>query len=70
MQAAQASRSTFRETLAGQELLLETAERFIRKLHSVGVRGQHRDFENTVDVNRAAMAGLQASRGFVLDRKW
>lgn len=69
-QVAQATRSTFRETLAGQDLLLETAEKFIRKLHSIGVRGQHRDFENIIDVNRAALAGLEASRGFVLDRQW
>lgn len=69
-QVAQARRESFRTTLDGQGLLLETAENFIRKLQSFGVRGQHRDFENIVDVNRAALAGLEGVRGFVLDQEW
>ena len=69
-QCRYASRSTFRETFSAHEVLLETAEQFIRAFHRHGVRGQDRDFFNMLDVNRAALAVIEESRGFVLDRQW
>lgn len=63
-------RSTFRETIDAQTLMLETAERFIKNLHKHGVRGQDRDFANIIDVNRAALTILEETRGFILERSW
>jgi hypothetical protein len=69
-QANQAHRKTFRETFDYHLLILETAERLISAFHRCGVRGQDRDFANIIDVNRAALGALEASRGFVLERQW
>ncbi len=69
-QCAQAKRASFRETLDAQTLMLETAENLIDTLHRYGIRGQDRDFADMVDVNRSALAELEAVRGFVLARQW
>jgi len=69
-QCKSSQRSSFNDTLLAHELLLETAETFIKLFHKCGVRGQDRDFSNIIDVNRAALAILQRSRGFVLERQW
>lgn len=63
-------RPTFKDTVSAQEVLLATAEKFIKNLHSHGVRGQDRDFANIIDVNRSALTFLEDSRGFVLERQW
>jgi hypothetical protein len=69
-QTAQSRRNTFKETIDAHSLLLEIAEVNLRDLHRYGVRGQHRDYENIIDVNRAALSGLETARGFVLNRQW
>lgn len=69
-QAIQSKLSTFRETIANQNAILDSVERTIRDLHQNGVRGQDRDFVNIIDVNRAALQTLANNRGFVLDRSW
>lgn len=69
-QCSQARRATFRETVAGLQRVLDEAEQMIAFLHRHGVRGQDRDFKDIVDVNRAALSALEATRGFVLDRRW
>jgi hypothetical protein len=53
-----------------QEELLNIAESYLDEFHRVGVRGQDRDFGDIIDVNRAALAALNSSRGFVLERLW
>jgi hypothetical protein len=62
--------STFRDTMDYQEELLNIAESYLDEFHRVGVRGQDRDFGDIIDVNRAALAALNSSRGFVLERLW
>lgn len=69
-QCQNSTRDSFRETKSAHEVLLETAERYINGLHSLGIRGQERDFSNIIDVNRAALTLLEDARGFVLDRQW
>ncbi|MCL6592150.1 MAG: hypothetical protein K6U80_19655 [Firmicutes bacterium] len=69
-QCTHSKRSTFRETVDAQTIMLETAERFIKNFHRHGVRGQDRDFFNIIDVNRAAITMLEEARGFVLERTW
>lgn len=70
LQCKNALRPTFRETVGAQEVLLATAEKYIRMLHANGIRGQDRDFANIIDVNRAALTILEDTRGFVLERQW
>jgi hypothetical protein len=70
VQVQNARRGSFRETIDTHNVLLSTAELNIRNYHRAGVRGQHRDYENITDVNRAAISTLESTRGFVLDRQW
>ena len=65
-----ATRPSFRETTEGHSQLLDHAETVINELHRRGVRGQNRDFQNIIDVNRAALMALRDTRGFVLERLW
>jgi len=58
-QVATAQRETFEETVSAHEEMLNQAEELLDKLHSVGVRGQNRDFKEIVDVNRAAISVLR-----------
>lgn len=69
-QSINSKRTSFRETMDAQTLMLETAERYIKSFHKYGVRGQDRDFSGIIDVNRAALTILEETRGFVLDRTW
>jgi hypothetical protein len=69
-QCRSSGRPTFRETVDAHEILLSTAEQYIKMLHSNGVRGQDRDFASITDVNRAALTILEDTRGFVLERQW
>jgi hypothetical protein len=69
-QVADARRDTFDETVNAHEEVLNQAEELLDSLHSVGVRGQNRDFKEIVDVNRAALSVLQSSRGPLLRRHW
>lgn len=69
-QCQEASHVSFSETIESHMILLDNAKAFINELHRRGVRGQDRDFQNIIDVNRAALIALQDTRGFVLDRLW
>ncbi len=69
-QCHEATRTSFRETAEGHSQLLDNVEAVINELHRKGVRGQDRDFQNIIDVNRAALTALQDTRGFVLERLW
>ncbi len=69
-QCALLSRKSYQESLSAQHVFLESAERIISILHSIGVRGQHRDFHDYVDVTRSALSALDNARGFVLSRSW
>jgi hypothetical protein len=69
-QCALSHRNSFKETISSQELLLETAEKFLKLFHNNGVLGQNRDFYEYLDVNRAAITYLEQKRGFVLEREW
>ena len=50
--------------------LLNDAEDLLRTLGSNGVLGANRDFTDTLDVNRAALAMLDKQRGPLLRRRW
>ncbi len=69
-QVRNARLSTFDESMDAQERLLDAAGSLLVKLHSAGVRGQLRDFRESVDVNRAGLSVLRSSRGPMLRRKW
>lgn len=53
-----------------QERLLNSAEDFLGTLGAAGVRGQQRDFRESIDVNRAALSVLDSMRGPILRRRW
>lgn len=65
-----AGRPSFRDTVSAHLALLDAARTVIHSAHQSGVRGQNRDFEDIIDVNRSALEALVDSRGFVLDRQW
>lgn len=50
--------------------MLDDADTLLRTLWNVGVKGQLRDFQEAIDVNRTALKVLQSSRGPMLRRKW
>lgn len=64
------SRDTFKDTIAANEMLLNTAERRIEFLEKNGVYAQARSFKDIVDVNRSALQRLQKTRGFMLEHSW
>lgn len=69
-QVALCSRNTFKDTIAANEMLLNTAERRIEFLEKNGVYAQARSFKDIVDVNRSALQRLQKTRGFMLEYSW
>lgn len=69
-QTAFAGQPTFDETVSWQETTLNTAQDLLSILAAGGVRGQQRDFSELIDVNRAALAVLQSTRGPMLRRRW
>jgi hypothetical protein len=62
--------ASYDEARAAQDSLLDEAEDLLGTLASAGVRGQQRDFSDSVDVNRAALALLDSMRGPILRRRW
>lgn len=70
LQAHAATQASFAETVAYHARVLDDAEIALSDLHKLGVRGQHRDFANVIDVNRSALAQLQARVGPTLSREW
>ncbi len=69
-QCNDARRASFADTCAYHHNVLNRAETTIRAAHRAGVRGQDRDFEMIIDVNRAAVDTLVNTRGAVLNRIW
>jgi len=69
-QCSAVTRGSYSDTVAAHSGLLDAAESLINTLHRRGVRGQDRDFQNFLDVNRSALTALESARGFVLSRSW
>jgi hypothetical protein len=69
-QVAVARGATFDDTAAAHDALLDRAEALLTRLHGLGVRGQLRDFRESIDANRAALAVLRTNRGAMLRRRW
>ena len=61
---------SYKETLAMNEMILNTAEREIDRLEKGGVFAQQRSFRDVIDVNRAAISKLDKSQGFGLAMSW
>ena len=62
--------TSYDEARAAQDGMLDDAENLLRTLSSAGVRGQQRDFTDSIDVNRSALALIDAMRGPILRRRW
>jgi hypothetical protein len=62
--------TSYDEALTAQDTLLNEAETLLGALAVAGVRGQQRDFLDSVDVNRAALALVDSLRGPILRRQW
>lgn len=69
-QVLASSSPTFDEAISYHNRLLNNAEELLTVLHSVGVKGQKRDFMDILDVNRAALSSLETTRGPLLRREW
>lgn len=62
--------ASYDEARDAQDRLLDGAEDLLATLAAAGVRGQQRDFTESVDVNRAALALVDSLRGPILRRRW
>lgn len=69
-QVLAAERATFDETVAAHRELLDNAETLLSMLSASGIRGQQRDFSNSIDVSRAALELFTSLRGAILRRRW
>ena len=69
-QTEDAVKATFDETVAHHQTALGVSRGLLATLQAAGVRGQLRDFSDIVDVNEAALAVLQSTRGAMLRRRW
>jgi hypothetical protein len=69
-QCAAASLNTYDDTVAAHESLLNDAQTLLATLHAAGIKGQLRDFREIIDVNRAALSVLTATRAPILRRRW
>jgi hypothetical protein len=69
-QAQALNAAGYDEARQAQEQALNDAEDLLRILGSNGVLGANRDFTDSLDVNRAALAMLDTQRGPVLRRRW
>ncbi len=69
-QAINTITDTFDQNIAHHQNLLDSAEELLRDFIRAGVRGQHRDFREIIDVNRAALTMLTDIRGPMLRRLW
>ena len=69
-QALSSSTDTFDENITFHQNLLDSAEVLLRSLRGASVSGQHRDFREMIDVNRAALTILLNTRGPMLRRAW
>ena len=63
-----ASQPVFRDRIEHQKKLLSDAQKMISFMHKHGVRGQKRDFEEYIDVNRSALDTFEEDKGFLLSR--
>ena len=61
--------TSYDEARAAQYGLLDEAENLLSTLALAGIRGQQRDFTNSIDVNRAALALIDSTRGSILRRR-
>ncbi|SEW12394.1 hypothetical protein [[Clostridium] fimetarium] len=64
------SKSTYKDTVVANEVMLENAMRRIEYMEKNGVYAQARSFKDMVDVNRSALQRLETNRGFQLQQDW
>ncbi len=69
-QATNSVKQTFDETIDTYVRQLDKAEEALKVLHAKGIKGQKRDFLESIDANRGAASYLSSNRGAVLRRKW
>jgi hypothetical protein len=69
-QVEQLDQTGFDDAVAEHEGMLDDAEALLTTLTSAGVLGQQRDFTEFLDVNRAAIALLESTRGALLRHGW
>jgi hypothetical protein len=69
-QAGALNATGYDEAKQAHEQTLNEAEDLLNTLGSNGVLGANRDFSDSLDVNRAALAMLDKQRGAVLRRRW
>jgi hypothetical protein len=62
--------NSFDEVCDSYESHLAQAESVLGHLVAAGIRGQHRDFADLIDVNRAALEVLKTTHGPRLRRRW
>ncbi len=69
-QATSLVKDSFDDTVKNYEDMLTEAERLLGRFAQSGVRGQHRDFAELLDVNRSALQVLRSTHGPMLRRRW
>lgn len=69
-QVIHARKASFDSTVGAQHVMLDGAQRLLKRLRGSGVAGQDRDFSDFVEVNRAALTLHGTARGPRLRRSW
>lgn len=64
------TQKSYQDTFNAYDFMLNIAERKIKKLKLKGIRGQNRDFEPGIEVNRIAMFAINEDYGFKLRMEW
>lgn len=65
-----ATRSTYKETLDAQLMMLDTAEQILTSLHDKRIKGQDRDFLDIVSINQAALSAHDMAYQYSLSQEW
>lgn len=61
---------TFSETLEYHREVLVKAEEIINRFRKLGIRGEHRDFVNSIEAHRSSLSVLENTHGPILRRRW
>ena len=69
-QVEQSRQTSFATTVERYARLLDDAETRLAELHAKRIRGQNRDFNETIDSQRQALTILEQVRGPMLERTW
>ncbi|TNV71011.1 hypothetical protein FGO68_gene6187 [Halteria grandinella] len=70
IQSQNSVKPTFDLTVDHHQTLLRNARQLLSDLHTAGIKGQARDFMDSLDANESALSVIRSTRGPLLRRNW